>query len=679
MKAIKLMLFISLLILASTLVPATSAVLIMNPNRYKIVVFKVNSDPIPIGYAVTATLQYEATYVAFFFNPGKSDPYIKITGPNGDIVTQHWWDTQSHRLLDNSKTLTWQFKPETLGKYIAYVGIWEDGVLKADKEVSFTVTGPPGPVVSLTATPTIINAGDTSILTWTSTNAVSVTINNNVDTKNKASGTTVVSPSTSTTYTATATNAQGNTVSQTTITVIGTGGGGANEPTVTITADKMSITSGGAVKLTWSSTKATSVTIDHGVETSGTISGSTTIYPAGTTTYKATATGTGGSKTATVTITVGAGHAPTTPITPMGPASGTTGNDYSFVTQSTDIDGNTICYMFDWGDGYKSDWSELLNSGVSCTASHSWTKIGSFKVKAIAKDVTNLQSSYSSEKTISITSTIQNTPKIDKFTIMPDHVKYGESFKLEYAVSYTSSVSIDHNVYSGGAHSGSFYLKGNATAIYTLTAIGPSGSSTIATVSISVDQPEKPIVSFLSSKTDANPNDYITLSWSSTGATSVIIDNSIVTRGETSGTTSFRINTKTTYTATATGPGGSSTASVTINVAGTGGDGGPWFYIIIIIFLAFVIINMFYRQTKGVWIPYGYYGASIWSWIKNSEPPEKPKAGKKKDAANDVTAADKSYFDYVIQYGNDNAEVKVKNQRRQNKKKSNVKKRGKRR
>ena len=61
----------------------------------------------------------------------------------------------------------------------------------------------PQPTVSLSADPTSINRGDSSTLSWTSTNATQLTIAPDVGTVN-AEGSTKVTPSASTTYTITA-------------------------------------------------------------------------------------------------------------------------------------------------------------------------------------------------------------------------------------------------------------------------------------------------------------------------------------------------------------------------------------------------------------------------------------------------------------------------------------------
>jgi hypothetical protein len=74
-------------------------------------------------------------------------------------------------------------------------------------------------------------------------------------------------------------------------------------PTVGITASPESITSGGSATLAWSSTDATSVTIDQGIGPVP-LTGSVTVSPGQTTTYTITATGPGGTATAQITVTV---------------------------------------------------------------------------------------------------------------------------------------------------------------------------------------------------------------------------------------------------------------------------------------------------------------------------------------------------------------------------------------
>jgi peptidoglycan-associated lipoprotein len=79
----------------------------------------------------------------------------------------------------------------------------------------------------------------------------------------------------------------------------------AAKPTVSISADRVSINKGESAKLTWTTTDATNVSISPEVG-AVTPQGTTTVTPADSTTYAITATGPGGSADANVRITVNA-------------------------------------------------------------------------------------------------------------------------------------------------------------------------------------------------------------------------------------------------------------------------------------------------------------------------------------------------------------------------------------
>jgi peptidoglycan-associated lipoprotein len=77
------------------------------------------------------------------------------------------------------------------------------------------------------------------------------------------------------------------------------------KPTASLTADRESITKGESVKLSWTTTDATNVSIAPEVG-AVTPQGSTTVSPADSTTYTLTASGAGGNAEATVRISVSA-------------------------------------------------------------------------------------------------------------------------------------------------------------------------------------------------------------------------------------------------------------------------------------------------------------------------------------------------------------------------------------
>ena len=162
---------------------------------------------------------------------------------------------------------------------------------------SVTVTVYQLPTVSINATPNSIMTGQTSILSWSSTNAATVTIDNNIGAVPTNSSLTV-KPTTTTTYTVYATGPGGTATASVTLTVTP-----PPPPTVTLTANPASIVQGTSSTLTWSSTNAVTASIDQGVglvNPNGTLS----ITPTQTTTYTITAQGPGGTASASTTVTV---------------------------------------------------------------------------------------------------------------------------------------------------------------------------------------------------------------------------------------------------------------------------------------------------------------------------------------------------------------------------------------
>ena len=89
--------------------------------------------------------------------------------------------------------------------------------------------------------------------------------------------------------------------------------------------------------------------------------------------------------------------------TPSGSISGIPGQSYSYSTSATDPDGNQVQYMFDWGDGSTSVIGPF-DSDISVTASHSWSKSGTYQVKAkaIDADIPGITSGYSDPLAVTI-------------------------------------------------------------------------------------------------------------------------------------------------------------------------------------------------------------------------------------------------------------------------------------
>jgi hypothetical protein len=168
--------------------------------------------------------------------------------------------------------------------------------------ITVTVTvGAGGPTAAISANPTSIASGGSSTLTWTSTNAVSATLNGATVAVN---GSQTVSPTAKTTYTFIAKSSSGATgQAQATVTV----GSSSGPPTAGITANPTSIVSGNSSTLTWTTTNAVSADLNG---TTVALNGSQVVSPTPTTTYRITAHSASGATDwgqVTVTVTGGSG------------------------------------------------------------------------------------------------------------------------------------------------------------------------------------------------------------------------------------------------------------------------------------------------------------------------------------------------------------------------------------
>jgi hypothetical protein len=86
---------------------------------------------------------------------------------------------------------------------------------------------------------------------------------------------------------------------------------------------------------------------------------------------------------------------PNTPVKPMGSTECLVGEEYSYVSHTTDSENDKVYYWFDWGDDTNSGWLGPYGSGVEVTASHRWLQNGVYNVIVKAKDSSGIESSWS--------------------------------------------------------------------------------------------------------------------------------------------------------------------------------------------------------------------------------------------------------------------------------------------
>ncbi len=175
----------------------------------------------------------------------------------------------------------------------------------ANASTSVTVNALP-PVVTISADQATIGLGKPVKLTWSSSNTTSCTASDSWSGAKAVSGTESVTPAAAgaATFTVSCTGSGGSANASAAVTVV-------PPPTVSITADRAGVVSGGVLNVTWTSTNATScrgfgaITL-YDKPTSGTEGVDTLDNP---NVYTVTCTGIGGSTSASVTVPTG--HAPT--------------------------------------------------------------------------------------------------------------------------------------------------------------------------------------------------------------------------------------------------------------------------------------------------------------------------------------------------------------------------------
>jgi hypothetical protein len=80
-----------------------------------------------------------------------------------------------------------------------------------------------------------------------------------------------------------------------------------------------------------------------------------------------------------------------------GPTDGKAGKEYTYSVVTTDPDGDQISYLFDWGDGTNSGWTDFVDSEIQVAASHIWSR-GEYMIKVKARDIHGTESNWATFK-----------------------------------------------------------------------------------------------------------------------------------------------------------------------------------------------------------------------------------------------------------------------------------------
>ena len=245
---------------------------------------------------------------------GESAPTVSLSATPASVAS------------GGSATLTWSSTNVTSctasggwsGGRALFGGPESTGPLATSASYALDCSGPRGsasasatvnvsPTVSISANPTSVASGGSSMLTWSSTNATSCVASGAWSGAVAISGNQSVGPLTaSSTYSLTCTGAGGSTSASATVAVSGAPPP-PPAPTVSLTANPSSVASGGSSMLTWSSTNATSCAASGAWSGSKALSNSTgesTGALTTTSTFTLACTGAGGSASGSATVTV---------------------------------------------------------------------------------------------------------------------------------------------------------------------------------------------------------------------------------------------------------------------------------------------------------------------------------------------------------------------------------------
>ncbi|WP_442755235.1 metallophosphoesterase [Methylocystis sp. JAN1] len=500
-----------------------------------------------VNFAVSSPSMFPANYYAVRRAAdsgfGPAAPYQTSGGfYNDGSASPQRWGLYSSALADPNNAASFWISNE----YASASHWWQTSVAQV------AIPGGTRPTATLTANPTSIASGQTSTLTWSSTNATSCT-GAGFSTGGATNGTASVTPAATTTYTMTCSGAGGTSnLASATVTVTA-----AAQPTATLTANPTSIASGQTSTLTWSSTNATSCT-GAGFSTGGATNGTASVTPAATTTYTMTCSGAGGTSnpaTATVTVTTGG---VTKRFDFNASSSGPTATGYTAV--------QLVAYSAALGYGWQS---------IAAMDSRNRTDVASL-VGSLRQDFhksTGASGSYDSSFLVDLPNGAYSVTVYlgDGDMALTNQYVDAQGTKVVGPISTTDcatnvascsqSFTFPVTVTTGQLNL-RFYTTNAASVYY--------GYAAVEGVDIVSSSGGSPTATLTASPTSIASGQTSTLTWSSTNATSCT-GAGFSTGGATTGTASVTPAATTTYTMTCSGAGGTSnpaTATVTVTTGG---------------------------------------------------------------------------------------------------------------
>ncbi len=456
------------------------------------------------------------------------------------------------------------------------------------------------PVVQFSVDPcTGVNPGGDITLTWQTTRADTVIIDQGIGEVTASGSLTLESPAEPTAFTLTASNGSGQVQRKV-----------PQSPMVSFAAEQECISAGDTIFLSWNSQCATDCSIDPGIG-SVALSGSLDVTPEIDTAYSLICTNHGGStiRPAYVSTNCG-GNTPTVEITAIDNCDWSPGDpvtlrwsargvesceidpgigtvlcsgsmvitpseptEYTLIAQgpfgefrdTVSIPKEPVIYMVATPDYINPGESTTLNWATQCADSCNFDQ-GIGDVAASGSQVVTpaeIPATYqltATNEAHAVTGSVtvfRNLPAA-VFAASPAQIKPGDSATLSWTTNQATACSIAPDI-GVVPLNGEIVVQPTHNTTYTLTAEGPGGT-TRKTVTVTYVQP---IVEIQADPEFLDEGQSATLTWVFSNADTCTIDQGI---GDVQLGGSLEINPDqtTTYTITATGPGGSDTDSVTV-------------------------------------------------------------------------------------------------------------------
>lgn len=419
------------------------------------------------------------------------------------------------------------------------------------KSVTVNVTNPPpAPTVSISVSPASITTGQSSTLTWTSTEATACTASGAWSGSKAISGSQTVAPTSTGNYTyEIACSGDGGTTTKSASLIVSAP---TPAPSVNLTVSPTSIFRGSSSTLSWSSTNSTSCAASGAWSGTKATSGTQTVTPAttGTFSYTLSCTGTGGTTDKTVSLTVNA-PAPTLTLT-VSPTTITLGSAATLTWAPADA---SSCTASGAWSGTKSSAGGSQSVSPTTVGNHAYQLACTGAGGSVTKSVTPTVTDAIKPPTVTI-------------SVNPSSITLGNPSTLSWNSTDATSCSASGAWSGSKATSGSQSVAPTSTGshTYTLACTGTGGTTTQSAV-LTVSAPA-PTLAFTVAPTTITIGSSASLDWSASNATACTASGDWSGSKATIGNQTVTPTTigEKTFSLSCTGSGGSVSKSVTLTV-----------------------------------------------------------------------------------------------------------------